>query len=72
MADRLRRFDRTATHVRWFPNGARIEYRPGKHGGWASRAYYLGANNRMRADNWIYFGPELPKEATKILSSQRG
>jgi hypothetical protein len=50
-----------ATHVRYFPNGARIEFRPGWGGGWASRAVTAAG-----ADNWIFFGPSLPKEAIEI------
>lgn len=56
--------DRTAaTHVRYFPSGARLEFRKSLLGnGWASRA--IGASGR--ADNWIYFGPELPRDAVKL------
>ena len=56
--------DRTkATHVRCFPTGALLEFRKSLLGnGWASRAI----NSSGRADNWIYFGPQLPKDAVKI------
>jgi hypothetical protein len=56
--------DRTkATHVRHFPTGARLEFRKSLLGdGWASRA--IAPNGR--ADNWIYFGPELPRDAERI------
>ena len=56
--------DRTRpTHVVYFPSGAKLEFRPSLIGaGWASRAW--GAHGRP--DNWIYFGPELPKGAVKL------
>lgn len=55
-----------ATHVRYFPSGARLEFRPGWGGGWASRAVTAAG-----ADNWIFFGPTLPKGAVKIVESKK-
>lgn len=52
-----------ATHVHVLGNGAILEFRPSKlTRGWASR--YLHKNGG--ADNWIYFGPDLPKDAQKL------
>lgn len=52
------------THVRYLPNGDRLEFRPGKHGGWSSR--YVSAASAATLYNFVYFGPELPKEAIKV------
>lgn len=51
-----------ATHIQVFPSGAYLEFRKSLLGnGWASRAVTSAGR-----DNWIYFGPELPKDAKKI------
>lgn len=52
------------THIRYLPGGDRLEFRPGKHGGWASR--YVSADPGATLHNFVYFGPELPKDALKI------
>ena len=54
------------THVRYLPNGARLEFRSGKHGGWASRYVSGGANSNATLHNFVYFGPELPRDAIKV------
>jgi hypothetical protein len=54
-----------ATHVRVFPSGARLEFRPSVYGaGWASRA----VNSAGCPDNWIYFGRELPADAVALAN----
>lgn len=63
------KIDRTrATHILVKPTG-RLEFRKSllsvggaAHCGWASR--WVSA--RGVADNWIYFGPELPDGAIKL------
>jgi hypothetical protein len=56
-------------HVRYLPHGDRLEFRPGKHGGWASR-YVSGRASRgdpnATLHNFVYFGPALPKDAIKV------
>jgi hypothetical protein len=52
------------THVRYLPGGDRLEFRPGSHGGWASR--YVSFDPHGTLLNFVYFGPVLPKDAVKI------
>lgn len=54
------------THVKYLPGGDRLEYRPGKHGGWASRYVSASTDPNATLYNFVYFGPELPKDAIKI------
>ena len=52
------------THVRYLPVGDRLEFRPGRYGGWASR--YVSVDPGATLHNFVYFGPELPKDAIKV------
>ncbi len=54
------------THVRYLPAGARLEFRPGRHGGWASRYVSGRTGPGDTLHNFVYFGLVLPKDAIKV------
>lgn len=53
-------------YMKYLPRGGRLEFRPGKHGGWASR--YVSADPNATLHNFVYYGPELPKDVVKLPS----
>jgi hypothetical protein len=54
------------THAQYLPGGVRLEFRRGKHGGWASRYVSSGDDPNVTLYNFVYHGPELPKDAVKV------
>lgn len=46
--------------------GDRLEFRPGTYGGWASRYVAADPSATMTLYNFVYFGPEIPKDAVKV------